>query len=106
MTSPSDSADSYWMHRCDELAAQAHAAGNTAVGSLLVLNGQLLAEAAEQTPRGPRPFAHAEFLVVERSLKLTPRPDLQVATLYSTAEPCILCGFAVREARTGRRRLT
>jgi len=90
------------MRRCAELAALARAAGNTAVGSLLVLDGQLLAEAAEETPSGPRPFAHAELLVVEQALRLQPRPDLQNATLYSTAEPCILCGFAVREARIGR----
>ena len=94
--------DAHWMRRCGELAVLAKAAGNTPVGSLLVLDGQLLAEAAEQTPNGPRPFAHAELLVVEQALQLRPRPDLQNATLYSTAEPCILCGFAVREARIGR----
>ena len=56
--------DAHWMRRCGELAVLAKAAGNTPVGSLLVLDGQLLAEAAEQTPNGPRPFAHAELLVV------------------------------------------
>ena len=102
MTLPADAADSHWMRRCEALAAEARSEGNTAVGSVLVLDGKPLAEAAEQTPRGPRPFAHAEFLVVERALQLTPRPDLHAATLYSTAEPCILCGFAVREAGIGR----
>jgi len=90
------------MRRCGELAALAKAGGNTAVGALLVLDGHLLTEAAEQSPRGPRAFAHAELLAVEQALQLRPRPDLQNATLYSTAEPCILCGFAVREARIGR----
>lgn len=102
MTGPSHPDDAHWMRRCGELAARAKAAGNTAVGSLLVLDGQLLTEAAEETPRGPRPFAHAELLVVEQALQLRPRPELQNATLYSTAEPCILCGFTVREARIGR----
>ena len=90
------------MRRCSELAVLAKAAGNTAVGSLLVLDGQLLTEASEQTPGGPRPFAHAELLVVEQAMQLRPRPDMRSATLYSTAEPCILCGFAVREAGIGR----
>ena len=102
MILPLHSDDVHWMRRCGELALQARAAGNTPVGSLLVLDGQLLAEAAEQTPGGPRPFAHAELLVVEQALQLLPQPDLRTATLYSTAEPCILCGFAVREARIGR----
>lgn len=90
------------MRRCIELAALARTSGNTAVGSVLVLDGQLLTEAAEQSPHGPRPFAHAELLAVEQAMRLRPRPDLQNATLYSTAEPCILCGFAVREAGIGR----
>jgi tRNA(adenine34) deaminase len=94
--------ESRWMHRCAELARQAREAGNTAVGAVLVLDGIAIAEAAEDTPAGPRPFAHAELLVVEQALMLRPRPDLRDATLYSTAEPCILCGYAVREARIGR----
>jgi tRNA(adenine34) deaminase len=94
--------DAHWMRRCGQLAELAKAAGNTPVGSLLVLGGLLLTEASEQTPSGPRPFAHAELLVIEQAMRLRPRPDLQNATLYSTAEPCVLCGFAVREARIGR----
>lgn len=102
MRSPVDVPHSRWMDRCDELAQQAKRAGNTAVGAVLVLDGVAIAEAAEETPAGPRPFAHAELLVVERALMLRPRPDLRNATLYSTVEPCVLCGFAVREARIGR----
>jgi tRNA(adenine34) deaminase len=90
------------MDRCEELAREAKRAGNTPVGAVLVLDGAAIAEAAEETPAGPRPFAHAELLVVERALMLRPRPDLREATLYSTAEPCVLCGYAVREARIGR----
>jgi len=90
------------MDRCEELAREAKRAGNTPVGAVLVLDGVAIAEGAEETPSGPRPFAHAELLVVERALMLRPRPDLQKATLYSTAEPCVLCGYAVREARVGR----
>ena len=94
--------DARWMDRCEELAREAKRAGNTPVGAVLVLDGVAIAEGAEETPSGPRPFAHAELLVVERALMLRPRRDLQKATLYSTAEPCVLCGYAVREARVGR----
>lgn len=102
MISATDASHARWMDRCEELARQANRAGNTPVGAVLVLDGIAIAEAAEETPAGPRPFAHAEFLVVERALMLRPRPALQDATLYSTVEPCILCGYAVREARIGR----
>ena len=102
MVSATDASHARWMDRCEELARQAKRAGNTPVGAVLVLDGIAIAEAAEETPAGPRPFAHAEFLVVEQALMLRPRPALEDATLYSTVEPCILCGYAVREARIGR----
>jgi tRNA(adenine34) deaminase len=102
MVNDSNDQHARWMDRCEELARQAGRAGNTPVGAVLVLQGVAIAEAAEQTPAGPRPFAHAEILVVEQALMLRPRPDLRDAILYSTAEPCILCGYAVREARIGR----
>ncbi|MCM2257582.1 MAG: deaminase [Vicinamibacteria bacterium] len=94
--------DASWMLRCEELARQAAAAGNTPVGALIVLEGLLLAEAAEQVPNGERRFAHAELLAVEAALRVAGLRYLESATLYSTAEPCILCGFAIRETRIGR----
>jgi tRNA(adenine34) deaminase len=90
-----------WMRRASELAERARAAGNTAVGALIVLDDQIIAEAEEQTPAGPRPFAHAEFLAVE-AVFTEFRDSLRNATLYSTAEPCVLCAFAIREAHIGR----
>lgn len=90
------------MARCAELAEQARAAGCTPVGSVIVLDSEVIAEAAEEVPRGPRAFAHAELLAVEQALRTTTRDALARATLYSTAEPCLLCGFAIREARIGR----
>lgn len=90
------------MHRCEELAHQAAAAGNTPVGAVVVLDGEAVGEAAEEAPNGPRRFGHAELLAVERALHSTQRRFLESATLYSTAEPCVLCGFAIREARIAR----
>jgi tRNA(adenine34) deaminase len=93
-------ADDRWMARAAELADVARAAGNTAVGALVVRDGVVIAEAAETAPHD-RPFGHAEFMAVEAAL-MTAGGPLHDATLYSTAEPCILCGFAVREAGIGR----
>ena len=94
-------ADARWMRRAMELAEQARAAGNVPVGAVIVLNDEIVSEAAEQVPNGPRPFAHAEFDAVEAALTAGHRA-LRAATLYSTVEPCILCGFAIREAKIGR----
>lgn len=90
------------MRRCQELARVAQEAGNTPVGAAIVRDGMLVAEAAERSPRGPRAFAHAELLAVEAALAELGAGSVEGATLYSTAEPCILCGFAIREAKLGR----
>lgn len=94
--------DARWMRRCGELAAIAGRAGNTPVGAVVALDRMAIGEAAEEVPRGPRAFAHAELLAIEAAILATGRRELDDATLYSTAEPCILCGFALREARIGR----
>ena len=94
--------DAVWMNRCEELAAEAARAGNTPVGCVIVMDGTVVAEAAEQVPRGERRFAHAELLAVETALRVLGRRTVESATLYSTAEPCILCGYAIREARIAR----
>lgn len=94
--------DAPWMRHCEELARQAAAVGNTPVGAVVVMDGAAIGEAAEEAPRGQRPFAHAELLAVEAALRTAGHRVLEHATLYSTAEPCILCGFAIREAHIAR----
>ena len=91
----------YWMGRCLELARAARGRGNTAVGSLLVYRGALLTEAEEESPGGPDPFGHSELIAVRRALALCNRQDLHEATLYSTAEPCFMCSYAIRRANIG-----
>lgn len=86
------------MERCRELALEAKAAGNTAVGSLVAVADRVIAEAGEECPAGPDPFAHAELLAVRSAIAELGRPLPPEATLYSTAEPCFLCSFAIREA--------
>ncbi len=93
--------DVRWMRRAAELARSAGRAGCTPVGSVIVLDGRIIAEAEEGVRRGHRSLAHAEFLAVEVALASAPG-SLAHATLYSTVEPCILCGFAIREAGIGR----
>lgn len=90
--------DRRWMERCRELALEARAAGNTGVGSLVAVAGRVIAEAGEECPAGPDPFAHAELLAVRSAMAELGRPLPPEATLYSTAEPCFLCSFAIREA--------
>lgn len=94
--------DADWMRRCYELAANARAEGNTPVGALVVQAGKVLAEASEEAPVGPDPFAHAELIAVRKALSLRAGQSLAGATLYTTAEPCFMCSYAIRRARISR----
>jgi tRNA(adenine34) deaminase len=94
--------DARWMRRCEDLARQAAVAGNTPVGAVVVIGAVAVGEAAEEAPRGPRAFAHAELLAVETAIRTMGRQHLDGATLYSSAEPCLLCGFAIRESQIAR----
>ena len=96
------SLDEIMMRRCIDLAKSAKRAGNTAVGALLVIGERVAAEAGEEAPAGDDPFAHAELLVVRRAFQKLRRKQMPEATLYTTAEPCFLCSFAIREFRIGR----
>lgn len=94
--------DAIWMQRCEALARQASMEGNTPVGAVVVIDGAVLGQAAEEVPHGQRAFAHAELLAIEAAIGTVASRRLEGATLYSTAEPCILCGFAIRETRINR----
>lgn len=89
------------MRRAGELARSAERMGHVPVGCVIVVDGRIIAEAEEKVRRGQRSLAHAEFLAVEAALACG-YDSLAGATVYSTAEPCILCGFAIREAGIGR----
>ncbi len=102
MGSSASSLDERLMRRCIELARQAKRAGNTAVGSLIAIDARIVVEAEEETPGGPDRFAHAELIAVRRATERLGRKTFPEAVLYTTAEPCLLCSFAIREARIER----
>jgi len=88
-----------YMRRCLELAETAALAGDTAVGALIVCGGQIVAEGVERTQASRDPSAHAEVEALRQACRHLDTLDLRGCSLYSTVEPCVLCGYAIR--RTG-----
>ena len=86
------------MRRCLELARQARAEGNTPVGSVVVLGGQIVGEGVEQLPRGNDPTGHAEVLACRMAAARLGSSRLEGAVLYSTAEPCLMCSYVIRKS--------
>jgi len=87
------------MRRCLELAAQAAADGETAVGALVVRGDSVLGEGVEGSRRLLDPSAHAEVLAIRAACHHEGSLDLSGCDLYTTVEPCVLCSLAIR--RTG-----
>src|SRR5262249_52433481 len=88
-----------YMRRCLELAEIAALAGDAAVGSLIVRGDKVVGEGVERTRATLDPSAHAEVEAIRQACRHLDTVDLRDCSLYSTVEPCVLCGYAIR--RTG-----
>ncbi len=87
------------MQQCLHLAENAWQASNIPVGSLIVRQGQVIAMASEQLPQTLDVIGHAEILAVRLACQQLQTLDLAECILYTTAEPCWMCSYAIRETR-------
>jgi len=72
------------------------------VGAVILAEGELLAEAHNETVQRRDPTAHAELLAINRALQKVREDRLPFATLYVTLEPCAQCAGAIVLAKVGR----
>ena len=84
-------ADITHLRRAIEQALQAEAEGNCAVGSVITLNGERIAEAGNRifVPEY-NPVWHAEMTALSK-VPVEFRPRAREMTCYTTLEPCIMC---------------
>ena len=94
--------DKRFMQRCIELAKVAFDQGNTPVGSLIECGGTIIAEGVETLPAGNDISGHAELLAVRQASNQLGTQTLRDSTLYTTAEPCFMCSYAIRNAEISR----
>ena len=88
-----------FMRRCIQLARHAKEQGNTAVGSVVVLGGKIVGEGVEQLPAGNILTGHAELLACQQAIETLKVRSLERAILYTTAEPCFMCSYVIRQCR-------
>jgi tRNA(adenine34) deaminase len=85
-----------------DAAAQAAASGEVPVGAAVVLEGKVIAVAAN-APRGLHdPTAHAEMLAIRAAARQLGRDRLEECDLWVTLEPCAMCAGAIAHARIAR----
>ncbi|MGW9684998.1 nucleoside deaminase [Flagellimonas sp. 2504JD1-5] len=84
-----------FMARCEALASQAATKGNSPVGSLLVMDDKIVAEAEESATTKQDVTCHAEMEVIRKARKILGK-NMSNAILYTTKEPCVMCSYAIR----------
>ena len=85
--------------------AEARAAGERGevpVGAVLVLGGEIIAQAGNRTRAENDVTAHAEVAVIREAARRLGQERLTGADLYVTLEPCTLCAAAISFARIRR----
>jgi tRNA(adenine34) deaminase len=83
-------------------AKKAAACGETPVGAVLVVQGEVIAAAHNMRETWQDPTAHAESIAVREASARLGRWRLSDATLYVTLEPCLMCSGALVLARINR----
>lgn len=105
-----DNPDNFVAKRTDEdfmrlalrLAAQAAEQGEVPVGAVAVLDGRVVARAANQVELLKDATAHAEMIALTQAAATLENWRLMPITLYVTKEPCCMCAGAMVNARLGR----
>ena len=88
------SSHSVYLNRCLELAQVAKDEGESPVGSVVVLNGDIIGEGSEKSRRQNDITRHAEVVAILDAV--AKNGNCKGATLYSNIEPCILCSYVIR----------
>lgn len=77
-----------------EEARKGQRAGGIPIGSVLVIDGRIVARGHNQRIQKDSSVLHAEMDCLENAGRLT-APDYRRAVLYSTLSPCDMCSGAI-----------
>ena len=94
--------DEFYMQKAIELAKRAEEIDEVPVGALVVLNGEIIAEAYNTRESTKCATHHAELLAIEEACRVMGGWRLPGVTLYVTMEPCAMCAGAIINARIPR----
>lgn len=88
-----------YMRRCLELAKKAKERGESPVGSLVVMNGEIIGEGIEGVKFHNDLTFHSEIEAIRRASEHLGHRNLKECTLYTTHEPCIMCSYVIRQTK-------
>ena len=96
------SPDIQFMRMALREAEQAAAEGEVPCGAVIVLNGEVIGKAHNQTEMLSDPTAHAEILAITQATQAVGNWRLNGAVMYVTKEPCPMCAGALVLSRMKR----
>jgi guanine deaminase len=99
---PNDQSLKALMRRAIALAHESVRTGGGPFGALLVKDGQVIGEGANQVTRTNDPTAHAEIVAIRAACRALGTFQLTGCDLYTTCEPCPMCLGAIYWARPAR----
>jgi tRNA(adenine34) deaminase len=94
--------DEQYMQLALKEAQKAFDAGEVPIGAIVVMNGQVIARAYNQTELLNDTTAHAEILALTTAFNYLGSKYLPDAGLYVTIEPCLMCSGALYWSKIGR----
>lgn len=94
--------DDVFMRHCLALARIAAQHGDAPVGSVLVMDGQIIAEGIESVLQKNDPTAHAEIGAVRPACLKLKTLNLTGSVLYTNVEPCWMYSYAIRQTGISR----
>ena len=94
--------DRILIDRAVRLARENVAKGGGPFGAVIVMNGDIVAESANEVISLPDPTAHAEIQAIRKAAARLKTFNLTGATLYTSCEPCPMCLGAVYWSRISR----
>ncbi|MDH3981743.1 MAG: tRNA adenosine(34) deaminase TadA [Kiritimatiellaceae bacterium] len=89
------SEDIHYMRMALREAEQAASEGEVPCGAVIVLNGEVIGKAHNQTETLKDPTAHAEVLAITQATQAVDNWRLIDAVMYVTKEPCPMCAGAL-----------
>jgi tRNA(adenine34) deaminase len=84
------------------LATEAAEHGEYPYGAVIARKDVIVAEATNRVVRDGDVTRHAEMVAISEAQKVLGSTSLDDCTIYSNAEPCALCSYAIRESRISR----
>lgn len=94
--------DRMMMRRCIALSGASGRQGEYPYAAVICRNGEFVCESINRVAGERDVTCHAEVVAISEAQRIVGHPSLDDCTIYTNAEPCAFCCYAIRESRIGR----